>query len=104
MPDGTLVHVETARPCRIADHVTVGHGAILHACTVESGCLIGMGAIILSGASIGRGSVIAAGALGRGKARGEPLSPMIRACSLPWTFITAALPTDFVRPKATRSV
>jgi carbonic anhydrase/acetyltransferase-like protein (isoleucine patch superfamily) len=76
LQDGTLVHVETARPCLIADHVTVGHGAILHACTVESGCLIGMGAIVLSGAVIGRGSVIAAGALVRENARVEPFSLM----------------------------
>ncbi len=70
------MHVETGRPCVIADHVTVGHGAILHACAVESGCLIGMGAIVLSGASIGRGSVIAAGALVRENARVEPFSLM----------------------------
>jgi carbonic anhydrase/acetyltransferase-like protein (isoleucine patch superfamily) len=76
LQDGTLVHVETGRPCRIGDHVTVGHGAILHACTVESGCLIGMGAIVLSGAVIGRGSVIAAGALVRENARIEPFSLM----------------------------
>ncbi len=76
LQDGTLVHVETGRPCRIADHVTVGHGAILHACTVESGCLIGMGAIVLSGAVIGRGSMIAAGALVRENARVEPFSLM----------------------------
>src|SRR4030042_6181850 len=38
LQDGVLVHVETGKPCRIADHVTVGHGAILHACAVESGC------------------------------------------------------------------
>jgi len=76
LQDGALVHVETGRPCRIADHVTVGHGAILHACTVESGCLIGMGAIILSGAVIGRGSVIAAGALVREDAQVEPFSLM----------------------------
>jgi carbonic anhydrase/acetyltransferase-like protein (isoleucine patch superfamily) len=76
LQDGVLVHVETGRPCRIADHVTVGHGAILHACAVESGCLIGMGAIILSGAVIGRGSVIAAGALVRENARVEPFSLM----------------------------
>jgi len=74
LQDGTLVHVETGRPCWIADHVTVGHGAILHACTVESGCLIGMGAIVLSGAVVGRGSVIAAGALVRENARIEPFS------------------------------
>jgi carbonic anhydrase/acetyltransferase-like protein (isoleucine patch superfamily) len=76
LQDGTLVHVETGRPCRIADHVTVGHGAILHACTVESGCLIGMGAIILSGAVIGRGSMVAAGALVRENTRVEPFSLM----------------------------
>jgi carbonic anhydrase/acetyltransferase-like protein (isoleucine patch superfamily) len=74
--DGAIVHVETDRPCAIADHVTVGHGAIVHACTVESGCLIGMGAIILSGAFIGRGSVIAAGSLVRENARVEPFSLM----------------------------
>ena len=74
--DGAIVHVESSRPCVIADHVTVGHGAILHACTVESGCLIGMGAIILSGAFIGRGSLIAAGALVRENARVEPFSLM----------------------------
>lgn len=76
LQDGTVVHVDTGRPCRIADHVTVGHGAILHGCTVESGCLIGMGAIVLSGAVIGRGSVIAAGALIREDVRVEPFSLM----------------------------
>jgi carbonic anhydrase/acetyltransferase-like protein (isoleucine patch superfamily) len=74
--DGCVLHVEASLPCHVADHVTVGHGAILHGCTVESGCLIGMGAIVLSGASIGRGSVIAAGALVRENARVEPFSLM----------------------------
>jgi len=43
--------------------VTVGHGVILHGCTIESRCLIGMGSIILNGAHIGTGSIIAAGTL-----------------------------------------
>ncbi len=43
--------------------MTVGHGVILHACTVEDNCLIGMGSIILDGAVIGQGSVVGAGAL-----------------------------------------
>jgi len=47
----------------VGDDVTVGHGAILHGCTVENDCLIGMGAIVLDNAVIGAGSVIAAGAL-----------------------------------------
>jgi carbonic anhydrase/acetyltransferase-like protein (isoleucine patch superfamily) len=43
--------------------VTVGHRAVVHGCTVEDGCLVGMGAVIMNGATVGRGSVIAAGAV-----------------------------------------
>lgn len=49
----------------IGEDVTVGHGAILHGCTVGDGCLIGMGAILLDNASIGAGSIVGAGALVR---------------------------------------
>ena len=48
---------------RVGRLVTVGHRAILHACTVEDNCLIGMGATILDGAVIGRGSIVGAHAL-----------------------------------------
>jgi carbonic anhydrase/acetyltransferase-like protein (isoleucine patch superfamily) len=75
--DGCVLHVEASLPCHVADHVTVGHGAILHGCTVESGCLIGMGAIILNGAVIGKGSIIAAGALVREQAVIEPFSLVV---------------------------
>ncbi|MGZ5497016.1 MAG: gamma carbonic anhydrase family protein [Candidatus Aminicenantales bacterium] len=61
--DGTVVHVDANTPCRIGARVTVGHGAILHACTVEEDALIAMGATVLSGAKVGRGSVVAAGAV-----------------------------------------
>src|ERR1700678_1529967 len=47
----------------IGDYVTAGHMAILHGCTVEARCLIGMGSIILNGAVIGTGSIVAAGTL-----------------------------------------
>lgn len=47
----------------LGDEVTVGHGAILHGCVVESHCLIGMGCIILNGARVGTESIVAAGAL-----------------------------------------
>lgn len=50
-------------PTIIGAHVTVGHNCVLHACTVEDDCLIGMGSIVLDGAHIGRGSIIGAGAL-----------------------------------------
>lgn len=47
----------------VGERVTIGHRAILHGCTVEDDCLIGMGAIVMDNAVIGRGSIVAAGAL-----------------------------------------
>jgi carbonic anhydrase/acetyltransferase-like protein (isoleucine patch superfamily) len=62
--DGTIVHVmRGTHPTTIGDEVTIGHGVIVHGCTVENRCLIGMGAIILNGAVIGTESIVAAGAL-----------------------------------------
>lgn len=61
--DNCVIHEETELPVWIGDRVTVGHGAILHGCTVEAETLIGMGAIVLNGAHIGRHCIIGAGAL-----------------------------------------
>ena len=61
--DGSIVHLADDLPVRVGKLVTVGHRAILHACTVEDECLIGMGATILDGAVIGKGSIIGAHAL-----------------------------------------
>jgi len=62
--DGTIVHVmRETHPTIIGNDVTIGHGAIVHGCTVEDRVLIGMGAILLNGCRIGAGSIIAAGAL-----------------------------------------
>ncbi|OGB90644.1 hypothetical protein A2625_04380 [candidate division WOR-1 bacterium RIFCSPHIGHO2_01_FULL_53_15] len=61
--DGCLLHLEDDCGIKIEDNVTVGHGVILHACTIKKGALIGMGAIVLNGAVIGKGAVVAAGAL-----------------------------------------
>lgn len=61
--DGTIVHVDAGVPCRIGARVGVGHRVILHGCTVEDDCLIGMGAILLNRVVVGRGSVVGAGAL-----------------------------------------
>jgi carbonic anhydrase/acetyltransferase-like protein (isoleucine patch superfamily) len=62
--DVCVCHCTTGGPgLVVGDNVTVGHGAILHSCTVEDGALIGMGAVILDGARIGKGSIIAASAV-----------------------------------------
>ena len=68
--DGSVLHVthdsefaEGGMPLRIGDDVTVGHKAILHACTIEDRCLIGMGAIVLDDAVVRSGAIVGAGAL-----------------------------------------
>lgn len=61
--DGCVLHVSDDFPCLLGADVTVGHRAVVHACTVGDEVLIGMGAIILDGAVIGPRSVIAAGAV-----------------------------------------
>jgi carbonic anhydrase/acetyltransferase-like protein (isoleucine patch superfamily) len=62
--DGSVVHAMIhTHPTTIGDSVTVGHGALIHGCTIDDRCLIGMGAIVLNGAHVGTGSIIAAGTL-----------------------------------------
>lgn len=61
--DNAVIHVDHEFPTVIEENVTIGHGAVLHGCTVEKESLIGMGAIVLNGAVIGAGSIVGAGAL-----------------------------------------
>jgi carbonic anhydrase/acetyltransferase-like protein (isoleucine patch superfamily) len=62
--DNCVVHVEEGLyPVVVEDHVTVGHGVILHGCHIEPRCLIAMGAIMLNDVRIGTGSIVAAGAI-----------------------------------------
>jgi carbonic anhydrase/acetyltransferase-like protein (isoleucine patch superfamily) len=63
LQDGVVCHVDAGYPVTVGTGVSVGHRAVLHGCTVEDDCLIGMGATILNGAVIGRGSLVAAGAV-----------------------------------------
>ena len=58
-----VVHEET----KIGSYCTIGHGAIVHGCTIGDECLVGMGAIVLDGAVIGERCIIGAGALVTGK-------------------------------------
>jgi carbonic anhydrase/acetyltransferase-like protein (isoleucine patch superfamily) len=61
--ESVVMHVDPGFPLTIGDDVTVGHGAIVHGCTVGDGSLIGMGATILNGAKIGRFCLVGANAL-----------------------------------------
>jgi carbonic anhydrase/acetyltransferase-like protein (isoleucine patch superfamily) len=62
--DGSIVHVmHGEHPTAIGDDVTIGHGAVVHGCTIEDRVLIGMGAIVLNGAVVAQDSIVAAGSL-----------------------------------------
>lgn len=61
--DNCTVHIDDDFPTIIGDFVTVGHGAIIHGCTIGNNVLVGMGAIILNGAIIGENVIIGAGTL-----------------------------------------
>ena len=62
--DGSIIHVSSkTHPTVLEDEVTLGHRVTLHGCHIETGCLIGIGAIILDGVRVGRNSLVAAGSL-----------------------------------------
>jgi carbonic anhydrase/acetyltransferase-like protein (isoleucine patch superfamily) len=66
--DNCTVHIAGAKyPTEIGEYVTVGHGAIVHACKVGNYCLVGMGAIVLDGAEIGDYTIIGAGSVVTGR-------------------------------------
>jgi carbonic anhydrase/acetyltransferase-like protein (isoleucine patch superfamily) len=61
LQDNVVVHTDYGFPTLIGSGVSVGHGAVVHGCTVENDCLIGMHATVLNGARVGAGSLVAAG-------------------------------------------
>ncbi len=63
LQDNSVLHVADGLPCLVGSWVTVGHGAVVHACTVGDEVLVGMGAVILDGAIVGEQSLIGAKAL-----------------------------------------
>jgi carbonic anhydrase/acetyltransferase-like protein (isoleucine patch superfamily) len=77
--DGAVVHLADDFPALIGELVTVGHKAIVHACTIDNEVLVGMGAIVLDGAEIGARSIIGAGALVTGGTKIPPGSLVVGA-------------------------
>jgi carbonic anhydrase/acetyltransferase-like protein (isoleucine patch superfamily) len=84
--DLSMIHADPGVPCTVGSRVTVGHRVILHGCTIEDDCLIGMGAIVLNGVRVGRGSVIGAGAV------------LLEGMEVPPGSMVVGLPARIVRP------
>ncbi|MDO8106406.1 gamma carbonic anhydrase family protein [Isoptericola sp. b441] len=63
LQDNVVVHTEQGSPAIVGADVSVGHGAVVHGCTIEDGCLIGMNATVLTDAVVGAQSLVAAGAV-----------------------------------------
>ena len=63
LQDLTIVHMDEGAPAILGNRITVGHRCVIHGCTIEDECLIGMGSVVLSNARIGTGSLIGAGSL-----------------------------------------
>ncbi len=82
--DGTVIHVASkGQGTYIGDDVSIGHMALIHACTLESGCFVGMKAVVMDGATVESGAMVAAGALitpGKVLRRGELWAGWPAAC------------------------
>ena len=61
--DGAVLHGDPGQPVRIGADVTIGHRAVIHGATLEDGCLVGIGAIVLNGVTVGAGALVAAGSV-----------------------------------------
>ena len=85
--DNTVIHVTNKKfPTNIGSNVTIGHNAVIHACTINDYCLIGMGAIILDDAKVGQHSLVAAGAV------------VTKGSVIPEGTLAAGVPAKVVRP------
>jgi carbonic anhydrase/acetyltransferase-like protein (isoleucine patch superfamily) len=78
--DNGTIHVDEGKPCIIGEAVVVGHNAVVHGCTIEDQCLIGINAVVLNGAHIKEGSVVAAGAV---VLENQVIGPLELAAGLP---------------------
>jgi carbonic anhydrase/acetyltransferase-like protein (isoleucine patch superfamily) len=84
--DNCVLHLADDYPCLVGDYVTVGHSAIVHACTIGNECLIGMGAVVLDGAEIGEQCLVGAKAM------------VTQNCKIPPGSLVLGAPAKVVRP------
>lgn len=84
--DGVIVHMNYEHDTVVGDDVTVGHGAILHGCTIGERTIVGMGAIIMDGATVGSDCLIGAGAL------------VPQGVTIPAGSLVMGLPAQVIRP------
>lgn len=61
--DNVVVHVDADHPTVVGENVTIGHGAVLEACIIERGAVVGMNAVVMNGAVVGAEAMVAAGAV-----------------------------------------
>jgi len=101
LQDGVIVHVENGvYPTLLEDDVSVGHGALLHGCTIRRGALIGMGAKVLNDAEVGEGALVAAGAVVR---EGFAVPPRTLVAGIPATVRRELTADESVRIARTAS-
>jgi carbonic anhydrase/acetyltransferase-like protein (isoleucine patch superfamily) len=84
--DNCVLHADPGLPVSVGDGVVIGHGAVVHGCTVEDGVLVGMGSTVLNGVRIGAGSLVAAGAV------------LLEGTSVPPGSMVAGVPAKVRRP------
>ena len=95
--DNAVLHADPDLPVRIGDNVTIGHSAVVHACTVGNDVLIGVGAVILNGAVIGDGAVVGAGAV---VPEGKVVEPRTLVLGVPAKPVRALDEADVVERRA----
>ncbi len=92
--EGAVLHLAESYPLIVGKGVTVGHKAILHACTVQDHCLIGMHATVLDGAIIGTGSIIGAGAL---VTQGSHIPPRSMVLGIPAKVVRSVSDAEYLQ-------
>ncbi|MTE23744.1 gamma carbonic anhydrase family protein [Microbacterium sp. ZXX196] len=84
--DNVTIHTDAAHPAVVGSGVSIGHGAVVHGCTIGDGTLVGMGAVVLSGAVVGEECLVAAGAV------------VLEGAEIPARSLVAGVPARVRRP------